>query len=514
MFLLNVIARCGFDDTDKSDIFGFDDNDKGFFSFDDTDKSDDSCSIGIIQGVYTMTFINENFLLKSDTAVTLYNYCKDLPIIDYHSHFNPKHIAENKRFSNITELALGDDHYKWRLMRANGIDEKYITGDGPDEDKFRFWCATVEDAIGNPLYHWTHLEMQRYFGYNGPINKKRADYIYAHCNEIINGEDFSVWGILKKFRIEMMGTTDSPLDNLEYHRQITQHRKNDPSLPDVQPTFRPQIGINWYNIKKIGEAADNEIKNWDDLLTAYAKRIDFFHDMGCRISDHGLDSLSYEENGNQDTILKKFLRDEALSTAEVNRFKTALMVALGEIYAAKGWAMQLRMGGMGNNNTRMAQLVGGSGYAAISDEPFARPLSKLLNAMETKKALPKTILYGLNPVSDTMLSVMIGAFQGDGIPGKIQWGCPWWFNDNKTGIQNHLIALGNNGLVARFIGMLTDARSYMSYPRHEYFRRVMAQTIADWVDNGEFPKDDAKLRQIVEGIAYRNAKEYFGFSCN
>jgi len=459
-----------------------------------------------------MSFLNENFLLRSDTAVTLYNYCKDLPIIDYHSHFVPKHIAENKRFSNITELALGDDHYKWRLMRANGIDEKFITGNGPDEDKFRHWCATVEDAIGNPLYHWTYLEMQRYFGYNGPINKERASYIYAHCNEIINRDEFSVWGILKKFRIKMLGTTDSPLDTLEYHKQMALHRKNDPSLPDMQPTFRPPVGI-WPGygeyVKKLGQVAGIEIKNWDDLLAAYSNRVDFFHEAGCRISDHGLDNLTYEDAGNPDAILQKALIGENPSQTEINCFKTALMVSLGEMYAAKGWAMQLRMSGMGNNNTRMAQLVGGSGYAAISDEPFARHLAQLLNALEMKEALPKTILYSLNPVSDTVLSVIIGAFQGGGIPGKIQWGCPWWFNDNKTGIQNHLIALGNNGLVARFIGMLTDARSYMSYPRHEYFRRVMAQTIADWVDNGEFPKDEAKLRQIVEGIAYRNAKEYF-----
>jgi len=462
-----------------------------------------------------MPFMNENFLLRSDTAVTLYNYCKDLPIIDYHSHFNPKHIAENKRFNNITELALGDDHYKWRLMRANGIDEKYITGNGPDEEKFCHWCATIEDAIGNPLYHWTHMEMQRYFGYNGPITKERASYIYAHCNEIINGEDFNVWGILKKFRIEMMGTTDGPLDTLEYHKQIARHRKNDPSLPDVQPTFRPPIGI-WPGytefVTKLGESAGHTIKNWDDLLTAYSKRIDFFHEVGCRISDHGMDNLAYEEAGNPDAIFQKALQGQTLSQAEIDCFRTALIVALGEMYAAKGWAMQLRMSGMGNNNKRMAQLVGSSGYAAISDVPFARPLAELLNALEMKEALPKTILYSLNPTSDTMLSVMIGAFQGGGIPGKIQWGCPWWFNDNKTGIQNHLVALANNGLIARFIGMLTDARSYMSYPRHEYFRRVMAQTIADWVDNGEFPRDDAKLRRIVEDIAYHNAKEYFNLT--
>ena len=313
------------------------------------------------------SFMNENFLLRSHTAVELYNYCKDLPIIDYHCHFKPQDIAENKRFTNITELALGDDHYKWRLMRANGIDEKYITGSGADEEKFRLWCATVEDAIGNPLHHWTHLEMLRYFGYDGPVNEANAGRIYAHCNEVISQEDFSVWGILKKFRLEMIGTTDSPTDTLEYHRQMAGHRKNDPNLPDVQPTFRPPVGIGWPGfsgyIHKLGEAAGQSIKNWDDLMAAYAKRIDFFHGMGCRISDHGLDFLVYEEDGNQDEIFKKALKGDALSLNEINRFRTALMVELGEQYAARGWAMQLRMGAQGSNNYRM-QLRVVHGYFA------------------------------------------------------------------------------------------------------------------------------------------------------
>ena len=458
-------------------------------------------------------FITDNFLLRTNAAVELYNHCKDLPIIDYHCHFRPKDLAENKRFTNITELALGDDHYKWRLMRANGIDEQYITGDGPDEEKFRHWCATVEDAIGNPLYHWTYLEMQRYFGYSGPITAAKADYIYAHCNEIINSEDFSVWGILKKFRITMMGTTDHPTDNLEYHAQMAQHTQNDPDLPVVQPTFRPHIGV-WGQgfagyMEKLGEAAGIQIKNWDDLLTAFARRIHFFHSMGCRISDHGLDFFVYEEGGNEEAIMQKALRGQAITSAEANRFRTALMTSLAQQYAAKGWAMQLRMSGQGNNNYRRQQEVGGSGFASMSDEPISVHLSKLLNAMDMKKALPKTILYSLNPASDVMLSVLIGCYQGDGIPGKIQWGCPWWFNDNKTGIQSHLTALANNGMLARFIGMLTDARSYMSFPRHEYFRRVMCQTIGDWVENGEFPGDWDKLRQIVGDIAYYNAKKYF-----
>ena len=459
-------------------------------------------------------FITEDFLLYSPTAVELYNACKDLPIIDYHCHFKPKDFAENKRFEDVTEIVLGDDHYKWRLMRANGVDEKYVTGNGSGREKFRHWCATVEDCIGSPLYHWTHMEMLRYFGYDGIVNRKNADEIFDHANAIIARDNFNVWEILRKFKIEYIGTTDNPLDDLAYHKIMAGHSATDPTLPQVRPSFRPGVGIGgkWFAeyMQKFAEVSGVAIKNWDDLLLAFSRRIDYFHENGCRISDHGLDNLGYEENGNPDTILKKALAGDTLTTQERQRFSTALMVELAKMYKQKGWVMQLRMGGQGNNNHRLATLYGsGSGFAAPSDAPFSVPLSKLLNAMDLHDNLPKTILYGLNPVSDVMLSVLIGCFQDGKTPGKVQWGCPWWFNDNKTGIENHLVALGNNGVLARFIGMLTDARSFTSYPRHEYFRRVMANTIASWVEAGEFPRDMDKLREIVEGIAYRNAKGYF-----
>jgi len=461
-------------------------------------------------------FMDEKFLLNSETAVTLYEHCKDLPIIDYHCHLIPKEIAEDKRFQNITDLALRGDHYKWRLMRANGVPEKYITGDGTDEEKFQHWCATLEDCIGSPLYHWTHLEMQRYFDYHEPITSKNAAEIYAHCNKVIGQEDFSVWGIFKKFKVAQLATTDDPADNLEYHKQMTEYRAKDSELPLVQPSFRPSnaMGIDSPSfiayIEKLGEVSGHKITGWDDLLVALSQRIDFFHEVGCRVSDHALDPPVFAEAAEADSILRKALSGTAPEEAEVARYQTALMLWLGEQYTKRDWAMQLHMGAQRNNNQRMFKQLGAdTGYDSMSDATYSRPLGQLLNALELKESLPKTILYGLNPVSDAMLGTMIGNFQGHGVRGKMQWGSAWWFNDTKTGMQKHMIALANHGLLSRFIGMLTDSRSFMSYPRHEYFRRIMAQVIADWADNGEFPNDPTKLKQITEGIAYRNALEYF-----
>jgi len=464
-------------------------------------------------------FMDDNFLLHSDTAVRLYDYSKDLPIIDYHCHLEPKEIAENKRFRNITDLALGGDHYKWRLMRASGVPEEYITGNASDEDKFYHWCNTIQDCIGNPLYHWTHLEMRRYFDYDGPINGEVAADIYAHCNKMIQQEDFSAWGIFKKFSVAQIGTTDDPADTLEYHMQMTAHREKDQSLPLVSPTWRPSKIMNIeapeFNayVEKLGLVSGQAINNWDDLLTVLTARIDFFHQAGCRASDHALDPPVYAEctEGEADVILRKALAGEALTQLEIDRYKTAIMLWLGKQYNAKGWVMQLHMAAQRSNNTRMLKKLGpDTGYDSMSDETYSRPLARILDGLDINNALPKTILYGLNPVSDMMLATMIGNFQGGGVKGKIQWGCPWWFNDTKPGIENHLIYLASAGVLTRFIGMLTDSRSFMSYPRHEYFRRIVAQTVANWVELGEFPNDDAKLKEIVQGIGYYNAKEYFG----
>ena len=470
------------------------------------------------EGLYFMKpFMDENFLLYSETATELFNQCKDMPIVDYHCHLIPQEIAENKRFANITDLALRGDHYKWRLMRASGVDEKFITGDGTDEEKFYHWCATIENCIGNPVYHWTHLEMQRYFDYHKPITKDMANKIYEHCNAIINSKDFSAWSIFKKFRVAQIGTTDDPVDSLEYHKEMADHRAKDPLLPIVQPTWRPSNIMNIEDrgfaayIKKLEATSGHTVQSWEDLQSALSNRIDFFHEMGCRCSDTALDPPIFEVPTNLDAILRKALKGEFLSTAETNQYKTALMLWLGEAYNAKGWVMQLHMGAQRSNNTSMVYKLGpDTGYDSMSDKTFSRPLAQILDILEMENALPKTILYALNPASNAMLATMIGNFQGNGIKGRMQWGSAWWFNDTKTGMQKHMITLAECGVLSRFIGMLTDSRSFMSYPRHEYFRRILAQLVADWVDKGEFPYDPARLNQIMGDICYRNAVEYFG----
>ncbi|MCL2399128.1 MAG: glucuronate isomerase [Defluviitaleaceae bacterium] len=465
-------------------------------------------------------FMDKNFLLNSKTAEALFNQCKDMPIVDYHCHLIPQEIAENKQFTNITDLALRGDHYKWRLMRASGVDEKFITGNGTDEEKFYHWCATIENCIGSPVYHWTHLEMQRYFDYDKPITKDMASKIYDHCNAIINRGDFSAWSIFKKFNVAQIGTTDDPIDDLKYHKQMAEHRAKDASLPLVQPTLRPSNIMNIESpdfIKYIGKlenASGFAIESWRDLQNSLNNRINFFHEMDCRCSDIALDPPVFVPVASEeavDSILKKAFNGHALNPIEVNQYKTALMLWLGEAFHAKGWVMQLHMGAQRSNNTRMVQKLGAdTGYDSMSDETFSSPLAKILDALEAKNALPKTILYGLNPTSDAMLATMIGNFQGNGIKGRMQWGSAWWFNDTKIGMQKHMVTLAECGVLSRFIGMLTDSRSFMSYPRHEYFRRILAQLIAGWVDNGEFPNDTEKLNQIMGDICYRNAVEYFG----
>lgn len=468
-------------------------------------------------------FMDDSFLLRSNTAISLFRHSQDLPIVDYHCHLIPKEIAENKRFVNITELALGGDHYKWRLMRANGIPEKFITGkDTSDKEKFHHWCATIEDAIGSPLYHWTHLEMRRYFDYDGSVTGELSDKIFDHCNAIISRQDFSTWNIMKKFRVAQIGTTDDPADDLEYHRQMAEHRTKDQELPLVMPTFRPSKAMNIESpdfasyISELAKLSGHPIKNFDDLKAALSNRLDFFHKMGCRCSDNALDPPVFEvsSDGDINAIFKYALTDgnagRHTTAASANSYKTALMLWLGEEYHKRGWVMQLHMGAQrGNNSAMTARLGPDTGYDSISDESFSQPLARILDGLESRGALPKTILYALNPSANTMLATMIGNFAGHGVRGKMQWGSAWWFNDTISGMRNHLITLAECGMLSRFIGMLTDSRSFMSYPRHEYFRRILADTIAGWVDNGEFPNDSAKLNKIIEDICYRNACEYF-----
>ena len=440
-----------------------------------------------------------DFLLKSELAKRLFNEVKDLPIIDYHCHLDPMAIAENRRFKNISELALKGDHYKWRLMRACGIDEKYITGDANDFDKFFYFCKTIENCIGSPIYHWTCLEMQRYFNYDGIINAKNAQEIYDHCNKIIN-DDFSVWDIFKKFKIELIGTTDDPIDSLEYHKIIAENKE----LPRVLPTFRPSqvLDIEKINFTDYINRLGN-ISSWDSLLAVLSEKIDFFDKMGCVSSDHSLEPPVFDRGSNVNNILKKALSGDILTQLEINIYKTELLIELGSMYKSKNWVMQLHMGAQRNNNTNMFNMLGAdTGFDAISDCNYSKELALLLDSINNKSGLPKTVLYALNPNSDIILSVLAGCFT------NIQLGAPWWFNDTKQGIIKHLNLLAQTGVVSNFIGMLTDSRSFMSYPRHEYFRRILCQTIATWVDDGEFPDDFEKISEIVRKISYENISRY------
>ncbi|MCL1843228.1 MAG: glucuronate isomerase [Defluviitaleaceae bacterium] len=463
------------------------------------------------------SFISENFLLRNEPAAELYKHIRDLPIIDYHCHLDPGAIAKNARFRSITELWLGGDHYKWRLMRHNGVPESHITGDAPDHEKFAAFCATMEYAIGNPVYHWAHLELKKYFGFDGVITAENAAEIYAMCNSQIEREDFNVHSLLKTCRVEWLATTDDPADNLEYHKQIKE--TNAPGVPGVMPTFRPggalEIEKPTYAeyLKRLGESAEQPVTDWDSLRSALSARMDFFTQMGCKISDHSLEPPVFEPSATDDDAalaVKKALSGNSLSQNEINAYKTRLLSWLGGEYHKRDWVMQLHMIVQRNNNSRMLKLAGpDTGFDCMSDNPFSLALARILDDMEIRDALPRTVLYALNPTADDMLATMAGNFAGRGIRGRIQWGCPWWFNDNKPGMQKHLITLANHGLVSTFIGMLTDSRSFMSYPRHEYFRRILCQQLGEWVENGEYPRDMNRLHKIAEDIAYFNVKNYF-----
>ncbi|ADD02986.1 Glucuronate isomerase [Thermoanaerobacter italicus Ab9] len=460
-------------------------------------------------------FMDENFLLTNDIAVTLYHqYARNMPIYDFHCHLSPKEIYENKRFKNITEIWLYGDHYKWRLMRANGIDEKYITGNADDYNKFMAYAKTIPMAIGNPVYHWTHLELQRYFGIYDLLNEKTAKSIWERANEVINKDDFNVRNIIKKSNVKVIITTDDPTDSLEYHIKLKEQNEFDVK---VLPAFRPDKGLGiekedfipW--LKKLEEVTGKEINNYEDFLQALEKRIEFFHTVGCRISDHALDYVFYQKASKQEVekIFKKALIRQHLTKEEIDSFKTYTLIFLGKKYAELKWVMQLHIGAMRNNNTKMYKVLGpDTGYDSISDFTIAYPLAKLLDALEVEDSLPKTILYTLNPAANYVIATMIGNFQGGKIAGKMQFGAAWWFNDNKDGMIEQMKALANTGLLSRFIGMVTDSRSFLSYTRHEYFRRILCNLLGEWVENGEAPNDIELLGKIVQDISFNNAKEY------
>jgi glucuronate isomerase len=465
-------------------------------------------------------FLDDNFLLTNDTAVKLYHdFAKQMPIIDYHCHLSPQEIYENKRFANLTEAWLYGDHYKWRLMRANGVEERYVTGGhgATDYERFLAYAKTVPAAIGNPVYHWSHLELQRFFGVNDLINEKNAPAIWEKVNAQLKGEGFAARDLITKSGVKVICTTDDPADSLEYHIKIKE-------LPDfdcvVLPSFRPDkaLEINrttflpW--LSQLGSVIGGQVTDYDKLLSALEARVDFFHSVGGVVSDHALDYVAYAETTKEEAaaIFAKALRGDGVTLEEEKKYKTYTLVFLGKLYAARGWAMQFHINAHRNNNSRMMGLIGpDTGYDSINDNAIAGPLVRIMDALERENALPKTIVYSLNPKDNYVLGTIIGSFQGGGVPGKIQLGSAWWFLDTKDGMIDQMKSLANLGLLSRFVGMLTDSRSFLSYTRHEYFRRILCSILGEWVENGEAPDDIELLGGMVQDISYNNAKAYFGF---
>ncbi len=463
-------------------------------------------------------FMSEDFLLDTEFARRLYHdYAKDQPIFDYHCHLPPQQIAENYRFSNLYDIWLKGDHYKWRAMRANGVAEALCTGDASDRDKFAAWARTVPHTIGNPLYHWTHLELRRPFGITDVLlNEQSAERIWQQCNELLAQDAFSARGIMQQMNVKMVGTTDDPLDDLQHHRTVAEDSRFNVK---VLPSWRPDKAFNielesflpW--IQRLEQVADVSVQRFDDLRRALSQRLDHFAAHGCKISDHALDVVVFAEadDATLDGILARRLQGAAPSAEETAQFKTAVLVWLGSEYARRGWAQQYHIGALRNANRRQFDILGPDvGFDSINDAPLAMPLARLLDAQNRQNALPKTILYCLNPRDNEVLATMAGNFQGEGEPGKMQFGSAWWFNDQLDGMQRQMTQLAQIGLLSRFVGMLTDSRSFLSYTRHEYFRRLLCQMIGNWVARGEAPADEALLGQMVQNISFNNARDYFG----
>ena len=463
-------------------------------------------------------FMGKNFLLTTETAKKLYHdVAANMPIIDYHCHISPQEIAEDKKFENITQVWLGGDHYKWRQMRSNGVEERYITGDASDREKFQKWAETLEKAIGNPLYHWSHLELQRYFGYEGALNGDTAEEVWNLCNAKLKEDSMSVRNIIKKSNVKVIGTTDDPADSLEWHKKLAKDASFDVK---VVPSWRPDKSININKpdfldyIKKLSEVSEIAIENVTSLKEALKKRMEVFHELGCRASDHGIDYVMYApaDEGTIEGIFLKKVEGKELTEQEIAQYKTNILLFLGREYHRLGWAMQLHFSCKRDNNTRMFRQLGpDTGFDCISNYAPAAQLADFLNALDITDELPKTIIYSLNPADNAIIGSIIGCFQDASAVGKIQQGSAWWFNDHKIGMTEQLTSLANLGLLGNFIGMLTDSRSFLSYTRHEYFRRILCELIGNWVENGEYPDDENSLKMIVEGICYKNAKRYFGF---
>jgi glucuronate isomerase len=463
-------------------------------------------------------FINDSFLLKNKTAEKLYHtYAANQPIIDFHCHLSPAMILDDRQFKNLTQAWLEGDHYKWRAMRANGIEEYYCTGNASDKEKFGKWAETVPSTTGNPLYHWTHLELARYFQINDLLSSSTAKKIFDITMELLQTKEFSTRSIIRKMNVEVICTTDDPTDNLELHQKLFGSFG-----PRVLPTFRPDNIIKSDDpkifiayIHKLELTANIEIRNFLSLTEALDNRHSYFHNNGCRLSDHGLERFYFAlfKPIEIDKIIEKLLKGETISDIESEKYRTAMMIELCKLNHKRGWIQQFHIGALRNNNSRMFRQMGqDTGWDSIGVPQDASKMSKFLNALDDTEQLANTILYNLNPADNEMMITMAGNFNDGTTAGKVQYGAAWWFLDQKNGMEKHLRDLASLGLIRRFIGMVTDSRSFLSYPRHEYFRRILCNFIGEEVEDGLIPNEEELLKPLIEGICYRNAKEYFGFN--
>lgn len=463
-------------------------------------------------------FLDENFLLQTETARRLYHdHAKDMPIIDYHNHLPPAQIANDINFENLTQVWLYGDHYKWRAMRTNGIPERYCTGDATDQEKFAQWAATVPYTLRNPLYHWTHLELQRYFGIDTILNAGTAEAVYAEASAKLNTPEYSVRNLLRKMNVEMLCTTDDPVDSLEHHQKI----RNDQFEIKILPAYRPDKAMNvddaaLFNsyVDQVESTSGISVSSYADYLKALKARHDFFDTMGCAVSDHGLEQIYAEDYTDAEirNCFAKIRGGKNLDYTENLKFKSAMLIEFAKWDHEKSWVQQYHLGALRNNNTRMLKQLGAdTGWDSIGDFSQARALAKFLNKLDSSDQLAKTILYNLNPADNELMATMIGNFNDGSVAGKIQFGSAWWFLDQKDGMVKQINALSNMGLLSKFVGMLTDSRSFMSYPRHEYFRRILCDLFGSEIENGELPNDPALVGKIIEDICYNNARNYFNF---
>lgn len=465
-------------------------------------------------------FMDENFLLRNETARELYHeHAAKLPIIDYHCHLNPQMVAEDHQFQNLTEVWLGGDHYKWRAMRTNGIAEQYCTGkDTSAWEKFEKWAETVPYTLRNPLYHWTHLELKTAFGINQTLNPTTAREIYDECNEKLALPEYSARGLMRRYRVEVVCTTDDPIDSLEYHIQTRESGFEIKMLPTWRPdkamAVEDPISFRSY-VEKLASVSGVSISTFNDLIDALRRRHDFFAQQGCRLSDHGIEEFYAEEFTDSEIkdIFNKVYGGKELTKEEIAKFKSAMLVTFGEMDWEKGWTQQFHYGALRNNNTKMFKLIGAdTGFDSIGEFATAKALAKFLDRLDVQGKLTKTILYNLNPCANEVIATMIGNFQDGSVPGKIQFGSGWWFLDQKDGMEKQINALSVLGLLSRFVGMLTDSRSFLSYPRHEYFRRTLCNLIGTDIENGEIPRSEMlRVNRMIEDISYQNAKTFFRF---